>query len=86
MYRFTILLFLDKLRIKCESLRKIESEMVKLLEFLDRRTTRHLFRSSVLNVFHRALSPVPRETSYIDTYHMNWSERQLEIFFTFGAL
>ena len=43
------MLFLDKLRVKCESLREIESELVKLLEVLGRHTARHLFRSSHLN-------------------------------------
>ena len=44
----TNVLFLDKLRVKCESFREIESELVKLLEVLDRHTARHLFRSSHL--------------------------------------
>ena len=43
------MLFLDKLRVKCESFRETESEMVKLLEVLDKHTARHLFRSSHLN-------------------------------------
>ena len=42
------MLSFDKLLIKCEIFKEIESEMVKLLEVLYRHTARHLFRSSHL--------------------------------------
>ena len=45
----TEVLFLDKLCVKCESFKAIELEMPMLLEFLERRRARHLFRSSHLN-------------------------------------
>ena len=56
-YILTCMLFLDKLRVKCESFRGIESEMVKLFEVLVRHTACHLFRSSHLNL---------KETTYLN--------------------
>ena len=41
---------MDKLRVKCERFREIESEMVKLVEVLDRHTVGHLFRLRHLKV------------------------------------
>ena len=43
---------LIKFRIKYESFREIESEMVKLLEFLDRHTVRHYFDLVTLSKQH----------------------------------